>query len=140
MYSRFFLYPVAVSILSALAGCATQDVAAPGISPKEMNVLVSSYYYQVVPHEPRYTSEQLDELFRASDNPTLDGEAAELQTARVTIALASVGDERFSQALSRHSARIKRAVARDIQHMWTLYHLHYPKTERVLQHTPNQSR
>ena len=133
MYSRIFLSAVVVSVLNTFSGCATQDVAAPGISSKEMNVLVSNYYYQVVPHEQRYTSEQLNELFRASDNPTLDGEAAELQTARVAIALASVGDERFSQALSHHSASIKRAVARHIQHMWTLYHLHYPKTERVLQ-------
>jgi hypothetical protein len=132
MYSRIFLSAVVVSVLNTFSGCATQDVAAPGISSKEMNVLVSNYYYQVVPHEQRYTSEQLNELFRASDNPTLDGEAAELQTARVAIALASVGDERFSQAFSHHSASIKQAVARNIEHMWTLYHLYYPKTQRVL--------
>ena len=73
MYSRIFLSAVVVSVLNTFSGCATQDVAAPGISSKEMNVLVSNYYYQVVPHEQRYTSEQLNELFRASDNPTLDG-------------------------------------------------------------------
>jgi hypothetical protein len=35
-------------------------------------------------------------------------------------------------ALSHHSASIKQAVARNIEHMWTLYHLYYPKTQRVL--------
>ena len=117
----------------ALAGNPTDDPAAPDISPDEMQVLISVYYWQRDLPTPKYTSEQLDRLLRASADPTLDGERAESQASRVAVAVASVGDDRFSQALSRQPASVKRAVARDIHYMWTRYHMHYPKTERVLQ-------
>jgi heme/copper-type cytochrome/quinol oxidase subunit 2 len=133
MYSRILVAAVAVTSLTALAACATHDAGAPRISDQEMQVLVSDYYWQRDLPVPRYTSEQLDELLRASADPTLDGERAESQASRVAVALVSVGDERFSQALSDQPASVKRAVAREIHYMWTRHHLHYPKTKRVLQ-------
>ena len=133
MYSRILVAAVAVTSLTALAACATHDAGLPRISDHEMQVLVSDYYWQRDLPVPRYTSEQLDELLRASADPTLDGERAESQASRVAVALVSVGDERFSQALSDQPASVKRAVAREIHYMWTRHHLHYPKTKRVLQ-------
>ena len=133
MYSRLAKFLLVVTSAVALAGTVTHDAAAPGISPDEMQVLVSDYYWQRDLAAPRYTSEQLDHLLRASADPTLDGERAESQASRVAVALTSVGDDRFFSALSRQPASVKRAVAREIQYMWTRHHLHYPKTERVLQ-------
>jgi len=133
VYSRIAKSLLVVTGSVALAGKPTHDPAAPGISPDEMQVLISVYYWQRDLHAPKYTSEQLDRLLRASADPTLDGERAESQASRVAVALASVGDDRFSEALSRHPASVKRAVARDIHYMWKRYHMHYPKTERALQ-------
>jgi len=132
VYSRIAKSVLVVNGCVALAGNPTDDPAAPGISPGEMQVLISVYYWQRDLPAPKYTSEQLDRLLRASADPTLDGERAESQASRVAVALASVGDDRFSQALSRQPASVKRAVAREIHYMWTRYHMHYPKTERVL--------
>ena len=98
-----------------------------------MQVLISVYYWQRDLPAPKYTSEQLDLLLRTSADPTLDGGRAESQASRVAVALASVGDDRFSQALSRQPGNLQRAVAREIHYLWTRYHMHYPKTERVLQ-------
>jgi hypothetical protein len=133
MYSRIATSVLVVTGCVALAVKPTDDSAAPGISPDEMQVLVSVYYWQRDLPAPKYTSEQLDRLLRASADPTLDGERAESQASRVAVALTSVGDDRFSLALSRQPASVKRAVAHEIHYMWTRHHLHYPKTERVLQ-------
>ena len=133
MYSRVAKAVLVVTGSVALAGQPTHDPAAPGISPDEMQVLVSVYYWRRDLHAPKYTSEQLDLLLRASADPTLDGERAESQASRVAVALASVGDDRFSRALSRQPAGVKRAVARELHYMWTRYQMHYPKTQRVLQ-------
>jgi len=116
----------------ALAGNPRDDPAAPGISPKEMQVLISVYYWQRDMPAPKYTSEELDRLLRASADPTLDGERAESQASRVAVALASVGDDRFSQALSRQLASVKRGVAREIRYLRTNHGLYYPKTEALL--------
>jgi hypothetical protein len=133
VYSRIAKSVLVVTGCVALAGNPTDDPAAPGISPDEMQVLISVYYWQRDLPVPKYTSEQLDRLLRASADRTLDGERAESQASRVAVALASVGDDRFSHALSRQRASVKRAVTREIHYMWTRYHMHYPKTERVLQ-------
>src|SRR5215471_5361902 len=127
MYSHIAKFVLVVTPCVALAGEPTHDPAAPGISPDEMQVLISVYYWQRDLQAPKYTSEQLDRLLHASADPMLDGERAESQASRVAVALASMGDDRFSQALSRQSASVKRAVAREIHYMWTRYHMHYPK-------------
>jgi len=132
MYSRIAKFLLVVTGSVALAGNPTLDPAAPGISRDELQVLTSVYYWRRELHAPKYTSEQLDRLLRASADPTLDGERAESQASRVAVALASLGDDRFSQALSPLGASVKRAVAGFIHYMWTQYHMHYPKTERVL--------
>jgi hypothetical protein len=133
MHSRIAKLVLVVTASVAMAGKPTHDPAPPGISPDEMQVLISVYYWQRDLPAPNYTSEQLDQLLRASADPTLDGERAESQASRVAVALASVGDERFSQALSHQPGSVKHAVAREIHYMWTEHHLHYPKTQRVLQ-------
>gem|GEM_PF-6220518 len=133
MYSRIANFVLVVTSSVALAGKPTPDPAAPSISPDEMHVLISVYYWRRDLHPPNYTSKQLDRLLRGSADPTLDGERAESQASSVAVALASVGDDRFSQALSCQPASVKRAVAREIHYMWTRYHMHYPKTERLLQ-------
>src|ERR1700745_1699101 len=105
MYFRLLVAAVAGARLYALAACARRDAACPRVSDQEMQVLVSDYYWQRDLPMPRYTSEQLDELLRASADPRLDGERAESQASRVAVALVSVGDERFSQALFHQPAR-----------------------------------
>src|SRR5262245_37885766 len=133
MYSHGIMSAVLLSGTVVVAGCATHDAAAPGISSQEMRVLVSDYYWQPNMPAPRYTSNQLDALLRASADPTLDGERSEAQTSRLVVALASVGDERFAEALSLQSVRVKHMVAFFISVLWKRDGLHYPRTEAVLQ-------
>lgn len=117
---------------TALLGCATRDVAAPGINVQEMQVLIADYYWHAGTPPPRYTSEQLDALLRCSADPTLDGGNAEQQASRVAVALAVAGDEQFSQVLVHQPQNVRRAVAHEIRYLWTNHHLHYPKTEALL--------
>jgi hypothetical protein len=133
VYSRIIQIVVGVASTAAFAGCATREAAAPGISSDEMRVLVSDYYWKRDLPEPKYTAAQLDALLRASADPTLDGARAEMQASRVAVALASVGDAAFSQALMRQSVSVKRAVAREIVYLWSRHSLHYPKTQALLQ-------
>lgn len=81
---------------------------------------------------PKYSSDQLDKLLRASADPKLGGDRAEAQASRVAVALASVGDSRFARALAHQPANIQRAVARQIHYLWTRDRLHYPETEALL--------
>ena len=131
MYSRI----VHLTCLAATAfgSCSTYTAAAPGISPAEERVLEASYYWHRGQKPFTYTPEQLDHLLRRSADATLDGERAESQTSAVVWALATVGDDAFSQAVRRQSEAVKRAVGRDIEDLWRRYGLHYPKTESVLQ-------
>src|SRR5438046_7123481 len=122
MYSRMLVVAAAVTSLDALAACAAHDASAPRISDQEMQVLVSDYYWQRDLPVPRYTSEQLDELLRASADPTLDGERAESQASRGAVALGSVGEERCSQALAHQAGSGKRATARESDDMWRRQH------------------
>ena len=133
MYSRILKLAFAVISTTAFVGCATHTAAAPGINAQEMQVLVDNYYWNRNQAAPSYTSEQLNRLLRASADPTADGARAEMQASRVAVALASVGDDTFSQALVRQSASVKHAVAREIVSLWSRYGLHYPKTRAVLQ-------
>ena len=71
-------------------------------------------------------------LHRSAD-PTLDGEYAESQMSAVVWALATVGDDTFSEAVARQPDAVKCAVARDLANLWNRYGLHYPKTQSVLQ-------
>ena len=96
-------------------------------------MLVSDYYWKRDSRAPTYSAAQLDALLRASADPTLDGARAEMQASRVVVALASIGDDLFSQALMRQSTPVKRAVAREIVYLWSRDGLHYPKTQAVLQ-------
>ena len=96
-------------------------------------MLATNYYWQPGAKPPRYTPDQLDHVLRASDDPTLDGEYAEAQMSRVAVALASTGDDMFSQVLARQPESVKRAVARDLSFLWQRVRPQYPKTQRVLQ-------
>jgi len=133
VYSRVLQPILAAALQILLASCSTYFAAASGISPDEIRVLVSTYYWQPGQKPFTYTAEQLDALLRRSTDPTLDGDTAEGETAALVWALATVGDGIFSQALARQSEAVKRAVARDVSYLWTHFKLHYPKTERVLQ-------
>jgi hypothetical protein len=132
VYSRVIKLVFVLSVTTRLTGCATQDAAAPSINSEEMRVLTSDYYWHRGTPLPRYTSEQLDALVRASADPTLDGAYAEQQASRVAVALALVGDARFSEVLARQPPNVKRAVAHEIRYMWMKHGLQYPKTEVLL--------
>jgi hypothetical protein len=129
VYSRVL---VIAFTFAALVSCATPDDAAVGMSAEEIRVLVSEYYWHRGTPPPHYSSEQLDSLLRASADPTLDGAQAEQQASRVAVALAVVGDEKFSQVLARQPSKVKRAVAYEIRYMWINGGLHYPRTEALL--------
>jgi hypothetical protein len=53
MYSRIAKFVLVVTGSVALAGKLTQDPAAPGTSPDEMQVLISVYYWQRHLHAPK---------------------------------------------------------------------------------------
>jgi hypothetical protein len=133
MYSRVLRLSMALASQITLGSCSTYGAAASGISPDEMRVLVAGYYWHTDAQLPTYTHEQLDQLLRRSDDPTLDGEYAEAQASRLAVALAAVGDEQFAAALSHQPARVQRSVAFFISALWTHYGLHYPRTEVVCQ-------
>ena len=132
MYSRILQATATSALTVVLPSCSSLPAAAPGFSRDETRVLVSTYYWQQGQKPFTYTSEQLDALLRRSADPAFDGEMAESATIALVCALAAVGDDIFSQALTRHSEAVKRAVARDVSYLWTHFKLHYPKTERVL--------
>ncbi|HEU5245750.1 MAG TPA: hypothetical protein VFU09_01535 [Candidatus Udaeobacter sp.] len=117
-----------------------RNAAASGISAEEMHVLVGNYYWKRDLSAPSYTSAQPDMLLRASANPTLDGERAEAQTSRLAVALACVGDEKFAEALSRQSDRVKHMVAFFISTLWTRFDLRYPRTGPFSKNTLSQLR
>jgi hypothetical protein len=131
--SRVFQLVIVATLPMLLAGCSTYTAAARGIGPEEQRVLVAHYYWSADSALPSYTSEQLGALLRASADPTLDGEAAEAQMSKVVVALASVGDDRFSQALAQQPDGVKRAVARHVSDLWRRYGLRYPETQDLLQ-------
>ena len=60
------------------------------------------------------------------------GRDAEAQASRVAVALTSVGDRRFSEAILRQSDTVKQAVAREVMYLWTRHKLDYPLTVRAL--------
>ena len=132
MYSRV-LEAVVLGSQVMLAACGTYSAAPPGISPDETRALVAGYYWQPRAQPSSYTPEQLDALLRRSGDPTLDGEYAEAQASRLAVALVSVGDKKFAEALSRQSTEVKRMVGLFISPLWTRYGLHYPRTQAVLQ-------
>ena len=133
MYSHIINIAVVVINAVALVGCATHDAAAPGLSAAEMRVLVSDHYWNRDLPTPTYSAAQLDALLRASADPTLDGERSEAQTTRLVVALASVGDQKFAEALSRQSKRVKHMVGFFISGFLTRHNLRYPRTQLVLQ-------
>jgi hypothetical protein len=53
------------------------------------------------------------------------------------IALASLGDDRFAEVLSREPVDVQRAVYREISPLWTDFGLRYPKTEALLDQPAN---
>ena len=132
MYSHIINLALIVTNTAVLVGCATCDVAAPGISPAEMQVLVSDYYWKRDLPAPTYSAAQLDALLRASADPTLDGARSEAQMTRLVVAIASVGDQKFAEALSRQPKRVKHMVGFFISGLWTRHDLHYPRTQAVL--------
>ena len=134
MYSRV-LEAVVLGSQVMLAACGTYSAAAPGISPDEARALVAGYYWQPRAQPSSYTPEHLDALLRRSGDPALDGEYAEAQASRLAVALASVGDKKFAEALSSQSTEVKRMVGLFISPLWTRYGLHYPRTQAVLQKT-----
>jgi hypothetical protein len=103
------------------------------VSGRESRVLVNNYYWKREFPIPSYTDQELNILLAASANPKLDGALTEEQASKVAVALAVVGDERFSSVLLRQSDAVKRAVARDISPLWTHYRLEYPKTRSLLE-------
>jgi hypothetical protein len=63
--------------------------------------------------------------------PELDGEGAEMQTSRMALALAEVGDDRFSAVLMRQTSEVQEEVTDSISNMWRHYQLDYPKTRAI---------
>jgi hypothetical protein len=120
-------------------GCTAvdSDVAARGISPQEASILAQYFSYSPEYALPFYTREQLDQRLRKSADPTLDGKYAAAQTSSIAIALASVGDDRFAEVLSREPDDVQRAVYREISPLWTDFGLRYPKTEALLDKVAN---
>jgi hypothetical protein len=135
MLSKPFLSLCLAVVAFMFQGCAAFESPASdaGMSRRETNVLVKNYYWKRELPIPTYTDHALDTLLAASANPKLDGALSEEQASAVAVALAVVGDERFSSALSRQSDAVKRAVARDISYMWTHYRLEYPRTRSLLE-------
>jgi len=132
--SVFRIITLAIAV-SAFEGCTAFDTPAaqPGMSRRETEALVRSYYWQRKWTSPSYSDAQLDALLAHSADPKLDGERAEEQAAAVAVALTVVGDQRFARALSRQSHKVQEAVNSEILYLWTYYRLDYPQTQALLQ-------
>ena len=120
---------------SGFQGCSTFDppAARPGLSRRETEALIKTYYWKREFPTPSYSDKALDALLASSADPTLDGERAELQASAVAVALAAIGDARFAHSLSRQTEAVRHAVARDISLLWRRYGLHYPRTQSLLE-------
>ena len=139
MFRNASLFVSSVAAASAFSGCAAFDVPAsrPGMSRRETQALVETYYWQRHFPTPAYSDTQLDALLARSADPSLDGERGEEQASAVAVALAVVGDQHFARALSHQSRAVQGAIARDISYLWTHYRLDYPQTQALLQGYPN---
>jgi hypothetical protein len=139
MFRNVSLFLSSVVAASTFQGCTAFDApdAQPGMSHRETQALVETYYWQRHSPTPSYSDLQLDALLARSADPTLDGERGEEQASAVAVALTVVGDQRFAQALSHQSRAVRKAVARDISSLWTHYRLDYPQTQALLRERPN---
>ena len=119
---------------TVLTSCSTLDVPAsrPGMSHRETETLIKTYYWQRKFPVPSYTDEALDALLAASADPTLDGERAEVQASAVAVALTVVGDQRFAHSLSQQPATVRHRVGAWISDLWTHHQLRYPQTQALL--------
>ena len=124
-----------VVVAFTLQCCSTFDTpaAAVGMSHRETEALIKTYYWQRRFPTPSYSDDALDALLTASADPTLDGERAEGQASSVAVALAVVGDQRFALSLSRQPDSVRHRVGQWISYLWTHYRLHYPQTQALLQ-------
>jgi hypothetical protein len=117
--------------LVLLSSCATTTDGASGISKAEMSALKENYYWEEGDIPPSYGPGELERRMDRSADPSLDGERAEGQSSAVAVALATVGDERFSTTLATRSLEVQAAVIGDVRYMWTHYGLHHPKTQAI---------
>lgn len=114
-----------------LSSCASVTDGGVGISKAEMHALRENYYWEEDNIPPRFGPGELERRMDRSADPSLDGERAEGQSSAVAVALATVGDERFSATLATRSQEVQAAVIGDVRYMWTHYRLHHPKTQAI---------
>lgn len=117
--------------LVLLPSCASLKDGASGINEAEMHALEENYYWKETYKTPSFAPGELEQLMDSSADPSLDGERAEGQSSAVAVALASVGDERFSAALATRTPEVRAAVANDVRYLWTHYKLRHPKTQAI---------
>jgi hypothetical protein len=123
---------LAAAMVIGMVGCATSiPASAPGIQPTEQAVLVRDFYWQPKEMERTISDAQIHELFAKAGNDDLDGENAEGLTSALAFAIASTGDQHFSELLARESQETQRRVIREIRCLWEADSLSYPHTEEI---------
>ncbi len=127
---KTFLVCVVLALLSSCAH-SPRDDERPGINPAEAAALTENYYWHTGNPKAVDDDAGLEALMRRSTNPKLDGEGAEMQTSTMALALAEVGDDRFSAVLSRQTPEVQKEVTDSISNMWRHYKLDYPKTRAI---------
>jgi len=119
------------AILSACVTSGPPD-ARPGLNDREMHALEETYYWQPEFGVPSYSDSALSQLLAGTADNTQNGERSEEHASDIALALASVGDDRFSASLSKQSKYDQKAISREIAYLWTGYGLRYPKTQKLL--------
>ncbi len=116
---------------SLLTSC-TPAPAEPGISSSEARVLKASYYWDKSYGPFRDQGDSLERLM--DDTPRRmagGGERSEGQMSALILALATVGDARFSRTLEARPPRIRREVLEAVSPAWEHDRLSYPLTRAM---------
>jgi hypothetical protein len=127
---RVHTWVASVAGVFFLSSCAPSVTADRGISREEAKLLHSTYYWNRSEGPFLNKGGALERLM--DDTPrrmAQGGERSELHESSLVLALASVGDQEFSETLQTREPEIQEGVLEAIVGAWDYHHLTYPLTQ-----------
>lgn len=131
MKSRLLLIPFLLT-----AGCSFVPMDLPaheGINSEEKAAIKVTFGREDTDFETLWNNEGLAQLMQEALDPQRTGKPGEHKTSTLAIALASVGDERFSRVLAKQKPEVIKRVGFAVSPLWTKQHLSYPLTRKLYQ-------
>lgn len=126
------VFSASILLSGALVSCGTVPSAAPSISGPEAKALKGSFYWSRAQGPLTLGKEELSRLMSRSTIERLQyGEDGESHASALALALATLGDQDFSEVLSVQTPQVQRIVTRNIDGLWKRYGLSYPLTQGI---------